>query len=340
MGGPAVENETPFAVEPLFLADEEMRPLLVPLIKATYAVTDRGLELAAEQAPPLLAGEFWGKPDESSYRYEPECAFDKPATDVALVGSAVAPRKGTTEMLVGFQVGPVQKGVRVVGDRVWFKTLGNVSMTHPLPFERVPLQWERAFGGWDRSAPDPRHHTFEPRNPVGQSFRGRHGAFEEGLPLPNIEDPIEPLRSFGQRVPPAGFGFVSPHWEPRLRYAGTYDEAWQKERAPLLPKDFDRRFLNAAAPGLVVPGYLRGDEQVIASGVTASGRLAFRLPGVEAPEVLVVRRGLPDISGRTRLDTVIVDTDALAVYLLWRCSVPLRDPTGAEVVRVRAGVVS
>ncbi|WP_281255421.1 DUF2169 domain-containing protein [Cystobacter ferrugineus] len=38
------------------------------------------------------SGESWGKPGESSYKYEPEGAFIKPATDVALIGHAYAPR--------------------------------------------------------------------------------------------------------------------------------------------------------------------------------------------------------------------------------------------------------
>jgi hypothetical protein len=58
----------------------------------------------------------------------------------------------------------------------------------------------------------------------------------------------------------AGFGFISPHWQPRAGLAGTYDASWQASRAPLLPVDFDRRHLNAVSPGLVAPGYLRGGE--------------------------------------------------------------------------------
>ena len=33
-----------------------------------------------------LAGQLWGEPGKSSYKYEPECAFIKPATDVVLIG--------------------------------------------------------------------------------------------------------------------------------------------------------------------------------------------------------------------------------------------------------------
>ncbi len=339
MGHPSVENGTPFAFEPLFLADEEGRPILVPLVKATYEVSQHGLAVAPEQALVNLAGEPYGDPAESSYRYEPECAFAKPATDVVLVGSAMAPRPGTTDMLVAFQVGPVKKGVRVMGDRAFFKSAGGVGMTKPLPFERIPLQWERAFGGWDRSNPDERKHQVEPRNPVGVGFHGSHGVFKDGERCPNLEDPARPLKGWGDRPTPAGFGFTSPHWEPRPRLAGTYDEAWQKERAPLLPKDFDRRFFNAAAPGLVAPGYLRGDEPVVATGILRSGALMLNLPGVAPPSIVVEHAGREDRTLATNLDTVILDTDAepARLFLLWRAMVPVREPTAVRSIAIMPG---
>ncbi len=337
MGQPKVENQTPFAFEALFLADEEMRPLLVPLVKATYDISERGLSLAAEQLPVNPAGEAYGDPAETSYRYEPECAFAKPATDVVLVGSAVAPKPGTTEMLVAFQVGPLKKGVRVIGDRAFYKALGSVRMTNPVPFERIPLRWERAFGGWDRSHSDPKRHELERRNPVGVGFRGSGARFEEGIRAPNLEEPTRPLKAFGDRPPPAGFGFLSPNWEPRTKYAGTYDEKWEKDRAPLLPKDFDRRFFNAAPPGLIAPAYLRGDESVVVSGVSPSGGFAFKLPVGTPPRVDVEHVGRDDVSVSTNLDTVIVDTDARKLFLLWRAQVLVREPTAVRTINVVPG---
>jgi hypothetical protein len=93
---------------------------------------------------------------------------------------------------------------------------------------------------------------------------------------------------------PAGFGFIAGDWQPRLALAGTYDEAWTKKRAPLLPKDFDRRFFNAATPGLVTADYLAGNEKVLVLGATAEGRWEFRLPGIEAPRCLVATKTDPD----------------------------------------------
>jgi hypothetical protein len=340
MGHAKVENRTPYVFEALHLVDEEFRPLLVPLVKATFDIGKDGrctLAPPERQVPANLAGEFWGDdPETSSYKYEPEVAFIKPATDVVLIGHAHAPRKDTTEMRVGLRVnlhsGALEKEAVVFGDRVWFRAAGIASATKPRPFEKIPLTYERAFGGWDRSHPDPTKHTFEPRNPVGTGFRGS-GGFEEGLRLPNIEDPRHPIRSLGDRPPPTGFGFISPHWKPRAALAGTFDDAWTKNRAPLLPKDFDRRHLNAASPGLVAPRYLRGDESVVAVGVRPSGAaLSFALPGVPPPSVrVVVVDGGDAKSLPMNLDTVIIEPDDGRVVLLWRGNVALR--TGPHDVR-------
>ncbi len=337
MGHPEIENGTPFAFEPVFVTDEEGRPLFVPVLKASYDVTVRGLQLAPEQAPVCLAGEPWGDPKTSSWRLEPEATRAKPASDVVLLGSAVATKPGTTEVLVAFQVGPAQAALRVHGERAFFKSVGSVGMTKPLPFERIPLRWERAFGGWDRSNPDEKKHEREPRNPIGVGFRSSHGRYEDGLRAPNLEDPARPFKGWGDRPPPAGVGFTSADWEPRVKQAGTYDKKWKEERAPLLPRDFNKRFLNSAAPGLVLPGYLRGDENVVAAGVSPSGRVSFKLPGVTAANVKAEHTGRADANIQLALDTVVLDTDAGKLFLLWRGELVVREPTAVRSIRVLSG---
>jgi len=338
MGHPKVDNRTPFAFEALYLADEEFRPLVVPLVKATFTIGEDGrCRRADEQLPPNLEGECWGEdPETSSYKYEPEVAFVKPATDVVLIGHAYAPDTQTTELRVGLRVGALSKQLLIRGDRVWFRTAGIVSATKPRPFEKMPLVYERAFGGWDRGHPDPAKHSCEPRNPVGTGYRAG-GGFQEGLHLPNVEDPRAPVDSFGDRPPPAGFGFVSPHWKPRAQLAGTFDEAWQNGRAPLLPRDFDRRHLNAASPGLVAEGHLRGDEAVAGVGLTPCGRLHFSLPGVSPPAVEIALTEGPRQPVPLALDTVIIEPDEQRVMLLWRGHLPLRNgPHDVRAIRVGA----
>jgi hypothetical protein len=327
MGHPVTENATPFAFEPLYLLDEDARPVLVVVVKGTFEVGREGRCAAAEkQIPVNLGGEYWGEDGEkASIKYEPEVAFMKPATDVVMLGHAYAPTPRTTEMVVSLQVGPVRKHVQIFGERLFYRAAGKIGMTSPLAFEKMPLIYERAFGGWDRSHPDKTLHTCELRNPLGVGFRGKSKAFEEGLRLPNLEDPRVPLRNFGEAPPPAGFGFVAPHWQPRAALTGTYDEAWTKSRAPLLPKDFDRRHLNAASPGLIAPGYLRGDESVAAVGVKPDGQpFMFALPAVAPPVARVALTYGDARVVRTVLDTVIVEPDDDRVLLLWRACVTLK----------------
>jgi hypothetical protein len=340
MGHPKLDNQTPFAVMPSYAADEEGRPLLVPLVQATYDILgDRMLSLAEKQEPPSLTGELWGEDAAtSSYKIEPAFAFTKLATDVVLVGHAQAPRHAVPEIQVTFRVGPVGKVLRVLGERVWVRAMGAISATRPVPFDRVPLSYDRAFGGWDRSSPDPALHMFEPRNPVGIGFRAPGCVFEEGIALPNIEDPSAPLERYGHARAPAGVGFLSPNWQPRAALAGTYDAAWSKERMPLLPRDFDRRFFNAASPGLTAPGYLRGNEPVLVEGASPLGRLSFTLPGAPPPTCRVELAISSDVEVALHLDTVVVDTDRSRVLLLYRGFTALRDgPHDVRAIAVRAG---
>jgi hypothetical protein len=212
-----------------------------------------------------------------------------------------------------------------------------VSMTSPEPFEKIPLIYERAFGGWDRSHADPDKHTFESRNPVGTGFRSKHGKWEDGIRLPNLEDPKNPTRNYGDAPPPAGFGFTSPDWQPRASFAGTYDNKWMNERMPLLPLDFDRRFFNAASPGLIAPGYLKGDEAVSIENASPSGTISFNLPGVPPPECRVQLVRNRDERVQTNLDTIIINTDENVVLLIWRGCLAVRNgPHDVVSIQIRA----
>lgn len=333
MGHPEIDNQTAFAFEPVYLSNEEGRPALVAVTRATFELRRRALVLAEKQEPIPIAGVLSSDDAAvSSWKFEPETSYMKPGTDVVLIGSAVAMRSQTTEMDVGIQVGRVSQKAKVIGDRVWTRGGG---MTSPLPFERIPLVWERSFGGWDRTAGTPERPAFEPRNPVGTGFRSTSGTFEDGVRLPNVEHPLDRLSSYGQVVTPVGFGFVSADWAPRAAFAGTYDATWVKERMPLLPKDFDRRFYNAAAPGLVSPLYLKGGEPVALVGLSAMGTLDFSLPVVPPPRIKVALHRREDADVKTVLDTVVIDMNEDRVFLTFRGHLLLRDgPHDVKAIRI------
>lgn len=332
MSHPEINNATPYAFENLHLLDEDGRPVLVAVVKATFTVDSTGsCALAEKQVPVRVAGESLGDRATTSYRYEPELAFLKLATDVVLIGHAYPERETHTEVTVAFEAGPLAKRAQVFGDRTWVRTGQHIGISPAQRFERIRLCYERAFGGWDRTSPDPARHVCDRRNPVGTGFRA-DGSFEEGLRLPNLEDPAARIQSPADRPEPVGFGFTSPDWQHRAQWAGTYDAQWQNERAPLLPRDFDRRFFNSASPGLVAPNYLRGDEPIAASGVLPAGeRFIATLPGKPSPVVAVSMRAGAPVRMETVLDTVIIEPDERRVQLVWRGHVRLR--SGAHDVR-------
>jgi hypothetical protein len=220
-------------------------------------------------------------------------------------------------MDVLLRIGPVRKVVRVHGERRWKRALVRKAATDPLPFERVPLLWENAWGGTDVTPDDEKHHGQEPRNPVGRGYRAKGSKlpWEDEL-CPSLEDPAEPLGGPGRSGVPAGFGPIGRGWLPRRQYAGTYDEKWVAERMPLLPDDFDERFHQAAPPDQIAPGYLRGGEPVDLVGCTSEGRVTFALP-VLRPRFETRLRARVD-GGPMVLDTVSLDADARRVALLFK----------------------
>jgi hypothetical protein len=295
----------------------------VVVIKGTFQWNAAGaVTLAEEQAPVLHADEFHGEPGLSSLRYAADVCLRKPGTDVVLVGQAYAPGgRAATHVDVGLRVGPVKAALRVHGDRQWTRSVGTWRSSAPRPFRTMPLVYERAFGGADTTHPDASKHAGEPRNPVGTGFCA-HGSAErlDGLRLPNLEALDAPIQHWKDRPAPVGLGFIGRDWEPRRRYAGTYDARWEKERAPLVPMDFDERFHSAAAPSRVCQGYLVGGEPVRAVHVTPGGSLAFALPRYQL--TLAARLQGKELQSRPVLDTVVIEPDEQRLLLTWRASIP------------------
>jgi hypothetical protein len=294
-------------------------------------MTAKGLELADEQQPILPAGKPNGKPGESSYRYEPEYAYFKPNTDVVLIANATPPGGPDVQTVVEFSAGPLRKRAIVWGDRFWYRGFLGPSLTSPEPFSEIPMLYERAFGGWDRSAADPNRHRVCPQNPVGVGYQLDFAPEQDRLALPNIEDPNDLVRDMTSRPVPVGFGFTNPDWQPRAAFAGIFDRSWEDSRAPLLPTNFDERFFNAASPGLIANGFLKGDETVRAVNCARQSTVQFDLPNVAPPLCRLRIAGRSDAELHSQLDTIVVNLADSFVTLTWRCHVQL--PRGPEQLR-------
>ncbi len=307
-----LKDETPFCSALALLADPEGIDTLYVATKATFRL-GKQVRIAPQQVQLVLADEFWGEPGESSLKYAGEVHLSKPSTDVALVGSAHAPNgQPVDELDVFFSVGPVHKTVRVVGDREWTGSLMGPAMSDVQPFTSMPLVWERAFGGVHVASEEKGKVYVVGANPVGQGVRSQRRRTElKGQLAPNLLDRNQPKR-------PASLGFVAASWEPRIAYAGTYDESWQKKRAPYLPLDFDSRFFNAAHPDLICPGYLQGGESVVLENLSSTQLMQFELPtvGLDVTARVAGRVETPVAN----LETVLFEPDELRFTMLWRAA--------------------
>jgi hypothetical protein len=205
-----------------------------------------------------------------------------------------------------------QKVLQVSGDRVW----SDGRPSAPQPFTSMPLTWERAFGGVHDAGGKVKA---EERNPVGSGFAGGRSAREmQGLRVPNVEDASAPLQQAGQTPAPACFAPIAPSWLPRRTYAGTFDDRWQRLRAPYLPDDFDLRFFHCAAPEFAFDRYLQGGEPVRVIGVSPEGPITFTVPrGHLAVDVTVKgSRQQPPV----HLETLLLEPDENRACFTWRAA--------------------
>lgn len=322
---PAVDNKTDFFVHPQLLLDKDGEKL-VTIVKATFELEPDG----NFEAAPLdgvrgvrMADVPWGKPEVPSIAYPADICLRKPGTDVIVVAKAYPPAgKSVTSFDVLVQVGPLKKALRIFGPRVW--TQGGLGLTKPGPAVETEMRYDYAFGGFDDSDPDKL--LEEPKNPVGSGMV-RDGNALSLKTAPCIEEVEVLLTSFRTRPTPAGICAIGRSYEPRRKYAGTYDKLWMETRAPLPPEDFDDRFNNCATPGMTLGSPLQGGEEVALMGlVPGGGPLKLTVPRVPLEITFQIKDREPFVV-RPHIDTFLIDLlepskdKPLAFEMVWRANV-------------------
>lgn len=322
-----VENNSPFPHFAFLKTGPDGSMFGVLAARATFDwVHDGEMTLAAEQAPVLLADQPDGDPESGALRLESDLVVGKPKADILVVGHAYAPLpEPAASWIVGIQIGNLTKGMRVTGPRAWERSTFGHRLTSPRPVDRVPLSYRLAFGGTRRRVNgrgEPEEEAFA-QNPVGIGFKGRFPV-EEGLfPAPQTEALDTTIGSISECPPPEGLGPIARSWTPRRPLAGSLTTAFVRENPGKLPDDFDWAFYNSASPGLVYPGFLKGDETVGTVGLFPQGRSSSRVPGYGALAVLELKNGAP-IAVTPKLDTLVLDTDARQVHATYRVTFPMK----------------
>jgi hypothetical protein len=313
----AITNQTRFKAERTFARDADGAEVWVVAVRATFSIASNGqVAVAEKQDDVCLAPKYFGEPGRSSLRYDADLVRTKPGTDVILHAQAYAPYGRPVPFVdVSWTVGSLSKQLRVVGDRVWRNASFNSGSedlvpSDPQPFLSCPISYERAWGGIS-----PGDNAPDPSNPAGI---GADAA--SGKPVPNVEYPVNPIRSSRHNGPPAGFGPVPCEWQPRLTLAGTYDEIWQNERQPLVPNDFQDSYFRCAPGDQQVMGFLKGGEEAILRNLTPEGLLRFRLPQISLGFSTRIAGGATHHRGQ--LHTVIIEPEDRRLVMIWQTSLP------------------
>jgi hypothetical protein len=332
----AIDNQTPFRVGRTWGRDQEGRHEWIVAVKGTFDIrADGSLELAAEQLDPLIMPEYNGEPGASSLRYDADLVASKPTTDVLLNGTAYAPGgRPSTGFMIELKVGPIQKVLKVVGNRRWDGSALGLRLSAIEPITQLPIVYERAYGGYDRDDPDPMNQRIDLRNPVGCGVVAET-SHRLGRAVPNFEYPERGLEQAG----PAGFGAIDSFWSPRLEQSGTYDEAWRAGRYPLPPADWDPRCLLSAPADQLPDRDLRGGELVELKNLTPGGILRFHLPKIYLRFRTLIDGVNHEHDGR--LASVIIEPDHPRVIMVWQSSLSvgtngdyLDETTVSEKVRL------
>jgi len=306
-----LDNRTQYRCEALPMTDVNGATILRIVLKAGFVVDARG-ELSVEDSQPEIVMEDrpWGEPGKSCIRYESDIVLHKPLTDLVVNGQAHAPGgRPARHVDVGLAYGDrVLKRIRVSGDRVWVQGAVGWTPTTPAAFETMPIVFDRAYGGQDDKGS-------EPRNRTGTGYASSLSRAFGGTRVPNVELVSELIVDPRDKPQPAGMGFVSRDWEPRLLYAGTYDQNWLDQRFPLLPRDFKPLFNQGAPQDQWVQRPKTGDV-IRVSGMTPTGHFEVKLPDPTMP--LTLRYRNKTVSETMALDTILVEPDHGRLVLTWR----------------------
>jgi uncharacterized protein YjbI with pentapeptide repeats len=292
-----LRRETPMEVAWQVWEPRPGEPGLTVVVKATYDLPARG-EATLADAQRLVTGDVLVEDDiEKGVAYPSDLELLKPWGELLVVGSMHVPAP-VSRAQAAVRAGALEKSIVVTGDRAV------ETVAAPVPFTAMPLDWSRAFGGPGLAA-----------NPLG---RGLTRDLRTGVVLrPNLERPDEADQNLA-RPTPTSFAPIPRTWPARLRYAGTYDDAWLATRYPHPATDLDYRMYLSAPPDQQLDGFFRGDERLELLHLhPAHPRVACTLPGHRAQAFLVDDEGgLSDVG--LRLDTLVVDADAGQAVLVWR----------------------
>ncbi len=255
--------------------------------KATFTVDASGQAELDSQAPyPLFEQD---QPTEFGVMPMDRVVRNDPALEVIVLGAAYAP--AAVQLNVGLTVGRIQRAISVSGERRWEQTPAGARLVGPEPFSRLPMTWDRAYGGstvcmLDANSPFVLDH---PLNRYGRGFDAQQHAAHLGASLkapagyptvdyerflPNLEHPGQVITEFHDS--PVPYCWATVPYDIGLRAQQLADPT-AAARQPTDYAQYTAAVMHRAHPDWIIDLPPAG-SQVRAVGMTPEGSWTFSLP--------------------------------------------------------------
>lgn len=276
-------------------------------IKARFKIQNQAVMEPIDPSP--LVREDFSRTPNGSLDEPCELVPYLPSAGIVVKGHAWAPSTATPARAVSVRLAVfrgawlIDKTLHVYGDR-------RPGEANAQPFSRLPIVYERAYGGQGADA-----------NPAG---------IGAGSPLlPNIIDARDARK-------PGGFGPIAPGWPARARLAPRMPSI--RNGVMVLPEGFAAHYFQAAPPDQQIER-LYGDEWLFLEGMHPDmPRLSTRLPSARGAAMRYRTDGAAPRPIEMIADTVIVDMDSLTCAVVFRGNFALEAGESPAMFRVFAGV--
>lgn len=292
------------------------RRLFTTIVKGTFSL-EQDAPMSVLQPVPIVTEErhYRGNPVASLIRAS-DLALTVPKPEVVIVGSAYAGTgmKSThTSVRLAVQRDStivINKRLEITGDR---RAKPGAQPPDPLPFEKMPILYERAKGGI--AARD---------NPVGVGLATDPDGL---LTFPNIAP-----SSQGGAIP-AGLGPIPSAWPLRQKKRGSL--GWSAANLSPdvdVPDDFDDAYYQTAPADQQTSELRAGDVLAIVNMHPDIGTLRTYLPWMRGVAMAQTARG-DRIPLNLRIDTVHIEPDQMRAEIVFRGASVLeeRDLVGIRI---------
>jgi len=276
------ENATPFRAIAFEHRHRDGRPMGVIAVRGAYDLFPDGTLQPSQKQEIILSDEYEGNPLKTPLLRASDIIPFKPNTDITIIGHSYPPggaRSGFWRF--GMEIAQVSAMFRCHGLRKWFSSDGkNWQMSEARPVDYVPLDYRYCPSNYIFGSP---YHAESLDNPLGAPLASPEQTPSDAeIQVAMIMRDSDPVINAHTPVSMAGTAPIAPHWHLRRRFAGSYDAAWEQDKYPHLPADFDYLFYQTACPGMIWQGFMRGDEPIILYQMTRGHDVvSFQLPQIQ-----------------------------------------------------------